>query len=1516
MGKFTKKVLTTYIDSECRRQLFLLLGEKDKRWLKPYHELIPLARERIGLVEVQKLGNIYQQKVYNELIALPNTQFAISPYNNIVHSSLNEQSLITYYEILQNTNESFCLLEKEIFTPDTFLDFIFNHNPIFSPGDKYVLDQSERLIPDIILLGNELLPAQDIIYELLETGEVREVRKNELRTRFALNIIDIKMTNEEKVNKRQFIEITFYLLAFAHYLKNFNLTDKFFVNVQLSGILPLLNTQLLRMRRVSELLSKMVFCNWIETKRIFDNSLEDIKDLVIKIPYDKKSIELKIQPACGRCNYLDDCKVSLNGNDPNPGNWDIRLIPYTTLSLSDQLNQRNFKNITDVCTKPLIINDPPLPESIYSEMPLIKLKAESLLKNDEVLPTKEQITTVAIPSQNFAPCSISFTVESDPIHNRIFGASIYLSIVVFKGKYRDLFEDFWLIVSKNFRDSKNNDEELIIADFTHLFPFSDSRSIKPLIKILKTFFAEKAELNLKNESTLDGNPRKVTSFRYAYAYVNDDLTDQSEYALSKALLVKLWDIITLCTIIEENIFVEEVKTFIRKDGSERQYTVVHRPKCAIYYWSYELLDYFEEMTERHLVMLLADPSLRPIILKILNWISPSESKVKDSQTHKKIYDLRIFAETIIGLPFIINYSWHDVYNNLPQNKGKQKDFPYFYWTPHFNYMDFNVWFRALNQDDTNKAQDYFNKIKNQLLFKVQALNQIRSHFQNSAKGLINPDATPVDNKEIGSLPINHNHHPLSHAWVMYNLLTNTVSEMEVYEYRTMYPEYSIGRLNGAEITLNSNNFVNQTTSATGLLRYYYYFQLKGLSSHMRVEEGATVYLIPNDLRNKSANFLQYNFKVKIASLEWDDNEQCYHVKTENLNQDIYELARDTIEINIQENEGELSKFEDIKWYIYPTSIEAWQKKLLKLLAWSNFGISWLGFRLAYLWGISANAPKEISISEAEFSLPEIYFYYPQVLSVYETNMERNLQTEIFPSPNNDESQKIAINFCLGRTISGIQGPPGTGKSQTIVALVDEFLLRNKSKNDPVRIFITAFSYQALQVLIEKFHESVDTRDNPSNVSKIKRIFLRSEYRDPLSRVLANDLVKSGNSWKYNDKSRLTNGGKSLEDHIGTRYIIFSVTHQFFNLFEKEELLPPIFSLDMLIVDEASQLPVDYLMSTLRFINKGNFVFDNLPISFTDVNDLKNLRGKIIGTENLTKLVFVGDHNQLPPVQPVKPPIKLEGILSSVFTYFFTEGFHNLESKQLEVNYRSHQDIVLYTSSLGYYHNLRAHKNNATKEIIGNIPETAETLVKSVLEPSRIVNAIIHSQNFETSVSLLEASIAKDVLINYYQMIKPSSEEEEMIFWTQEVGVVAPHNAQSRLIIRLVHNELRRMNLSKLSSSKLMLALKGTIFSVEKFQGSARTLIIASIGVSSKDQLMAEEEFLYELTRFNVLTSRAKSKFILICSKNFIDYYPNDNKVLDNSTKIRYLASKFCNREQNLTYKLNDAEIGLNFRWFS
>ena len=100
----------------------------------------------------------------------------------------------------------------------------------------------------------------------------------------------------------------------------------------------------------------------------------------------------------------------------------------------------------------------------------------------------------------------------------------------------------------------------------------------------------------------------------------------------------------------------------------------------------------------------------------------------------------------------------------------------------------------------------------------------------------------------------------------------------------------------------------------------------------------------------------------------------------------------------------------------------------------------------------------------------------------------------------------------------------------------------------------------------------------------------------------------------------------------------------------------------------------------------------------------------------------------------------------------------------------------------------------------------------------------------------------------------------------------------------------------------MFLLKNSIYSVEKFQGSDRELIISTIGLSDRDQISAESEFIFDLNRFNVLTSRAKSKIILIASKRFLRFIPNKREIMKEADQIRRYAFEYCNKFVDIQLK--------------
>jgi superfamily I DNA and/or RNA helicase len=166
-------------------------------------------------------------------------------------------------------------------------------------------------------------------------------------------------------------------------------------------------------------------------------------------------------------------------------------------------------------------------------------------------------------------------------------------------------------------------------------------------------------------------------------------------------------------------------------------------------------------------------------------------------------------------------------------------------------------------------------------------------------------------------------------------------------------------------------------------------------------------------------------------------------------------------------------------------------------------------------------------------------------------------------------------------------------------------------------------------------------------------------------------------------------------------------------------------------------------------------------------------------------------------------------------------------------------------------------------------------------------------------------------------MKVQSAAEERDFWRDALGIVAPHNAQGRLVTRALYDALTVPGARRtlLDDEALMASLRGTIYSVEKFQGSDRTLILGTVAISSRDQLASEEAFIYDLNRFNVLTSRARQKMVLLCAKSFLDYFPRDQDVSKHAARVRDFAYGFCDRAETVAAEgPNGAPVPLTWRY--
>ncbi len=120
-----------------------------------------------------------------------------------------------------------------------------------------------------------------------------------------------------------------------------------------------------------------------------------------------------------------------------------------------------------------------------------------------------------------------------------------------------------------------------------------------------------------------------------------------------------------------------------------------------------------------------------------------------------------------------------------------------------------------------------------------------------------------------------------------------------------------------------------------------------------------------------------------------------------------------------------------------------------------------------------------------------------------------------------------------------------------------------------------------------------------------------------------------------------------------------------------------------------------------------------------------------------------------------------------------------------------------------------------------------------------------------------------------------------------LGIVTPHRAQQAAIVDRLSGFL--------PDRAERAAMMAAVDTVERFQGQERDVMIASFGLGDRDQIGAEEEFLYSLNRFNVIASRAKAKLIVIMSRRLVDHLPRDPQVLRASRLLKHFADGYLPR---------------------
>lgn len=1445
VGKINKRTLVEWVDFECQRKLFLDLGDGDKNWINPYRN-IKITRNRTQRTKL-RFGSEFEKRIYGQIRTLPNVVANVGPDGNV-----NETVLTKEFLLKNDFHEPVILLEHSFRLSDDFWKLFFPKGNTPECGD--------RLRPDILVF-QRLDGTEKIVSE---AGTIERVPNNVKRP-IGISIFDIKITQEESINKKHFVEILHYITALNFFLKKEGLKDQFFILANENGIFP--NKENLSFFTFDQFLEIPLKFRYLDVEPIYREALSTIRNLNMGSPSTIENIPLRIQPACGRCKYLDDCKETLGANE-QPKNWRIELIPYLDPSTGEELKEMGIRTVGELKAKINDIKVGDVPKPMYSELPLLKLKVDAILAQQHITASSGDAYTTAIPK--YSDFSISFDANLDPINDIVYNIGIFFSIHLGKkSTHAGFLEKTWnkLIHLAN-QNVSSPDDNIITETVDYLQQWTKTvhkhnlfRATTHLQKLLGDDTIEHSEQILK-----DG----ARKFEFKFAYVNEGLEPSKEFLLAKRAIEVFETIISLTSYLEEIVQVET---------NRHDKTYVSSPVTAAYYWSWEVVSTIESLMERHLERLLFEKEIREKVRRITAWLTPKESQVKNSLIFKKIYDLRVVAETIMGFPAILNYTWHGIAKHYLDHLSIDKK----YWKDHFNYMEFNMWHLLLEEEDFQKRYQKFSEMKEQILKKVKILDRLRVQFQKTARSQISWQSSPVKNRAIRVSSLPADLHNISRAWLMFAKLSGTIQEMEADHFKHMFPDFSIAKLMVAQVEIKKKE---QITGKRGGITYRYFMEIKGLSTNAKFSVGDMALICPNDLRDSP---LTKYWVIRIISMVWNSSNESFEITTDPVSFDLDNII---IEHGLKR---------PVKWYIYPYSGDFWSRKLESILIERGIGTSWLGELLD--WSLQLSIKNLLPPEVTTLDIAEVYLYRPQELGrIKPDTTPAGLKSPLLPLP--DPSQEMAILTALWSPLTLIQGPPGTGKSQTIATLINEVISRSSK---PVKILVSSFSYQAMHVVLNKLNNSIHPDNSPSAASEVTKVFVRSSSKEPAENAL--DLVRENKTWKLNGQSKVVTKKKRITDSLPKTFIMFANPQQVVNLYtpiDGKRVFDEGFAFDYIICDEASQMPLDQFLSLLLFI-------EQIPVRLETLSQLSE-RGHLLQPNNIrlefkeelekfTKLILVGDHFQLPPVQPINPPKRLEPLLGSVFSYFVQ--IHQIEPIQLKVNYRSNEQIVEYTKALELYDNLQCAQVCKDFKLNGDLDAVKDQEIKFVLDPEKVLCTIVHNSQFDTALSLNEAILTVALVEGYYSMVSPQTKDEEREFWSEKIGIVAPHNAQGRFITRELFGRMKEK--SKLSPDELMEQLRNTTFSVEKFQGSDRDFIIGTIGISSRMQLQKEEEFIYELNRFNVLTSRAKRKIVLIASENFLNYIPKRRTAMENAARIRLFAD-MCKNEETLCFNIGDMKI--------
>ena len=427
------------------------------------------------------------------------------------------------------------------------------------------------------------------------------------------------------------------------------------------------------------------------------------------------------------------------------------------------------------------------------------------------------------------------------------------------------------------------------------------------------------------------------------------------------------------------------------------------------------------------------------------------------------------------------------------------------------------------------------------------------------------------------------------------------------------------------------------------------------------------------------------------------------------------------------------------------------------------------------------------------------------------------------------TQEKAVNEVLrAKDVAIVHGPPGTGKTTTLVEAIYETLHRES------QVLVCAQSNMAVDWISEKLVDrgvNVLRIGNPTRVNDKmlsftyeRRFEAHPDYemlwaiRKAIRQIRANR--KRGNDNYHQKLERLKSRAAEIEIRINAE------------LFGEARVIAST------LTGSANRLLEGQKYHT-RFIDEAAQALEAacwIPI------------------RRASRVIFAGDHCQLPPTVKSLPALK--GGLGKTLMECIVERLPEAVTL-LGVQYRMNEEIMRFSSDWFYG---------------GKVQSAPQIKYRGILDydlPMVWVDTSdldIHEEFVGESfgrINKIEAELTLNELKKYFTKIGKTRILEERI----DVGIISPYRAQVQYLRRLIKkNEFYKPYRHLIS-----------VNTVDGFQGQERDIIVISL-VRSNDE--GQIGFLRDLRRMNVAITRARMKLIILGDAKTMTRHPFYKKLFE------------------------------------